>query len=195
MRSAAAAGIAEPQQARQELAKVYDTLLPCRPGSFMRDDRWWDAVLYDPAYRRAGSAPLRCLLAEDASDPRGYALYAASPNWDEDGIPAGTIRIWELMAEGPAAAAALRRDLLSRDLTRKVVAENRPVDDPLLHLLADPRRARARFRDGPWIRLIDLPAALTRRMQCGDRGDRRALSLEHGPLAVAGGGTGRSRGG
>jgi predicted acetyltransferase len=47
------------------------------------------------------------------------------------------------------------------------VAENRPVDDPLLHLLADPRRARARFRDGIWIRLIDLPAALTQRPHAG----------------------------
>ncbi|HUK69354.1 MAG TPA: GNAT family N-acetyltransferase [Streptosporangiaceae bacterium] len=155
--------IAEPRRARQELAKVYDALLPYRPGSFIRDDRWWDAVLYDPGYRRDGSTPLRCLLAEDASGPRGYALYAASPHWDDDGIPGGTIRIRELMADGPAAAAALWRDLLSRDLTGSVVARNRPIDDPLLHLLADPRRARARFRDGLWIRLVDLPAALTQR--------------------------------
>jgi predicted acetyltransferase len=67
------------------------------------------------------------------------------------------------MADGPAAAAGLWRDLFSRDLTGEVAAWNRPTDDPLLHLLADPRRARARFRDGLWVRLVDLPAALTKR--------------------------------
>ena len=39
----------------------------------------------------------------------------------------------------------------------------RPADDPIQHLLADPRRTRTRVSDGLWIRLIDLPEALTRR--------------------------------
>ena len=155
--------VADPQRSRRELAKVYDTLLPSRPGLFARDDRWWDAALYDPDYRRHGRAPLRCVLAEDSAGPRGYVLYAASPHWDEDGIPAATIGIRELMADSPAVVAGLWDDLLSRDLTGEVVAWNRPVDDPLLHLLADPRRARARFRDGLWVRLVDLPAALAKR--------------------------------
>lgn len=155
--------IGEPQLLRPELAKVYDATAPGRPGMFGRDRRWWDAALYDPAYRRDGTGPLRCLLAEDPSGPRGYALYAASPRWDDDGIPAAAIRIRELLADSPAAAAALWRDLLSRDLTGEVVAWNRPADDPLLYLLADPRRARVRTHDGLWIRLVDVPAALTKR--------------------------------
>ena len=155
--------IADPGAVRPELAKVYDLLLPGRPGAFARNDRWWDAALYDAGYRRRGAAPLRCLLAEDSGGPRGYALYSASPRWDEDGIAAGTIMIRELMADGPAAAAALWRDLLSRDLTAEVSAWNRPVDDPLLHLLADTRAARARMRDGLWVRLVDVAAALPQR--------------------------------
>ncbi len=155
--------IAEPDRVRRELAKVYDALLPCRPGLFARDERWWDAVLFDPGYRREGRGPLRCVLAEDSAGTRGYVLYSASPHWDADGIPYATIGIRELMADGPAVTAGLWRDLLSRDLTGEVVAWNRPVDDPLLHLLADPRRARARLRDGLWARLVDLPAALTKR--------------------------------
>jgi predicted acetyltransferase len=155
--------IADPHGMRGELAKVYDTFLPGRAGLFARDERWWDAVLYDPGYRREGSGPLRCVLAEDPAGLRGYVLYSATPHWDKDGIPSATIGIRELMADGPAVSAALWRDLLSRDLTGKVVAWNRPIDDPLLYLLADPRRARARFRDGLWVRLVDLPAALTKR--------------------------------
>ena len=39
----------------------------------------------------------------------------------------------------------------------------RPADDPLLHLLADPRRARACVSDGLWVRVIDVPGALRQR--------------------------------
>jgi len=155
--------IADPQQARLEITKVYDAMIPGRPGLFARDDRWWNAALHDPEYRREGTAPLRCLLAEDTAGPKGYALYAAAPSWDEDDLPAGIIRIRELIAESPPAAAGLWRDLLSRDLTGEVMAPNRPVDDPLLHMLADPRRARVRMHDGLWIRLVNVPAALSGR--------------------------------
>ena len=44
----------------------------------------------------------------------------------------------------------------------------RPVDDPLRYLLADRRRVRARLSDGLWLRLADLPAALTGRCYAGD---------------------------
>ena len=44
-----------------------------------------------------------------------------------------------------------------------MTARLRPVDDPLLHLLADARRARPRVSDGLWVRIIDVPGALTAR--------------------------------
>jgi predicted acetyltransferase len=155
--------ITEPDTVRPELAKLYELLLPSRPGSFARNDRWWDAALHDPEYRRKGATPLQCLLAEDSSGARGYALYSASSHWDEDGIPGGTIRVRELMADGPTATAALWRDLLSRDLVGQLVAWNQPIDDPVLHMLADPRAARVRTRDGLWARLVNVPAALRQR--------------------------------
>jgi predicted acetyltransferase len=37
------------------------------------------------------------------------------------------------------------------------------IDDPLLHLLAVPRSAQARRKDNLWVRLVDLPAALSSR--------------------------------
>jgi Sterol carrier protein domain/Acetyltransferase (GNAT) domain len=67
------------------------------------------------------------------------------------------------MADGPAATAALWRDLLNRDLVGRLVAGNQPTDDPVLHMLADPRAARVSVRDALWVRLIDVPAALRQR--------------------------------
>jgi predicted acetyltransferase len=152
-----------PPEATASMAKVYETVLPTRPGLYGRDDRWWSSVVDDPEWAREGSSPLRCLLAEDSSGPRGYALYAGKPSWGDDGLPAGTVVVHELMAADPAAAALLWTDLLNRDLVGETAAYLRPVDDPLLYLLADSRRARVRVSDGLWARLVDLPRALAQR--------------------------------
>jgi predicted acetyltransferase len=158
--------ITDPLGALLELAKVYDAVLPSRPGLFGRNDAWWRRAIYDPAEERKGASPLRCLLAEDASGPRGYALYSGVDHW-ADFLPENVLTVRELMAVDPAASAALWANLLSRDLTSEFRVERRPVDDPLLYQLADPRRARPQLNDGLWVRIVDVPAALARRRYSG----------------------------
>jgi predicted acetyltransferase len=160
--------LAEPEAALPELAKVYDAMLPTRPGFFGRNEAWWRSVIYDPADERdrEGVSPLRCLLAEDASGPRGYALYSGAGTWT-DFLPENVLKVRELMAVDPAASAALFTDLLSRDLTSEFRVQRRPVDDPLLYQLADPRRTRPALSDGLWVRIVDVPRALAgRRYSC-----------------------------
>ena len=157
----------QPADARAELAQVYDAVHPHRPGMMARDDRWWTAILADPEYERRGMSRQKCLLAADGSGPRGYALYRTRPDRDDDGLPYGRLAVSELFAADGAATAALWADLLTRDLIGEVTAGRRAVDDPLLDMLADRRRARAYLSDGLWVRLIDVPAALTsRRYSC-----------------------------
>jgi predicted acetyltransferase len=151
--------IVEPEAAAASLKQVYDAIRPTRPGMMSRSPAFWDVVLADPPFFRDGNSPQRCLLAADDSGPCGYALYSTKPDWKEG----ATIDVDELFAADHATLAALWADLASRDLAGRVTAGSRPVDDPLLHLLADPRRTRARYTDGLWIRLIDLPAALAAR--------------------------------
>ena len=158
--------IGPPAELRTELAKVYDSARPQRPGMMARDERWWESVLDDPEFWRRGMSPLKCLLASDDSGPRGYAVYRTKPDWDDDSLPYGSISVQELVAADGAAMAALWADLLSRDLIGETTARQRPVDDPLLDMLADRRRARAYLTDGLWIRLIDVPAALRSRRYC-----------------------------
>ena len=183
--------ITEPQAALAELAKVYDTLLPTQPGFFIRNESWWNHIVEDPDEGRPGSAPLRCVLAEDDTGPRGYALYSGRGRWDEDTfLPDAALDIRELAATDPAATAALWSDLLSRDLVSEVTARLRPVDDPLLHLLADARRARPQVSDGLWVqdhRRAGGPdrAAVRGPARPGHRGHRRDVPVERGPVAGA----------
>jgi predicted acetyltransferase len=153
----------EPTQAQAQLARVFDAVFAHQPGMLARDDRWWRYLLTDVEALRGGMSPLYCLLAEDDAGPRGYVLYRTKAGWDSDHLVAGQLVIRELYATDPAATAALWTDVLSRDLVGEVSAPTRPADDPLLALLADPRRARGSLRDALWLRLVDVPAALTRR--------------------------------
>jgi predicted acetyltransferase len=154
---------APPGELRAELAKVYDAAVPHRPGMMARDERWWQNTLDDAEFRRRGMSVQRCLLAGDDAGPRGYALYRTKPDWDGDGLPYGSLSVRELIATDAAAAAALWGDLLTRDLIGEVAVRSRPVDDPLLDMLADRRRARPYLSDGLWVRLIDVSAALRQR--------------------------------
>jgi predicted acetyltransferase len=154
--------IAEAADALPELAKVHDTVLPSRPGFFARNDAWWRSVIFDPAEDRDGQSPLRCLIAEDDSGPRGYALYAGQDRW-EDFLPLNVLTVRELIAADAGASAALYGNLLSRDLTSEFRMSRRPVDDPLLYQLADPRRSRPMLNDSLWARIVDLPRALAGR--------------------------------
>jgi predicted acetyltransferase len=160
--------LAAPESVRAELAKVYDTALPTTPGMIARDEVWWNRVLATADEGQADSDPLRCLLAEDDDGPRGYAIYSGTSRWDgETFLADSSMNIREMLGTDPAATAAIWTDLLSRDLTTEFTAELRPADDPLLYMLADPRRARPRVSDGLWVRLIDVPRALAlRRYAC-----------------------------
>jgi predicted acetyltransferase len=156
--------IAEPLSARAELAKVYDLALAERPGLYARTEPWWDRLLTDLHSEDGSSQQIRCVLAEDDSGPRAYAVFTSTECWDEDaGLPRGVLEVSEALATDPAATAALWDNLLSRDLVSEFHARMRPVDDPLLYLLADPRRVRSVVSDGLWVRLVDVGRALAQR--------------------------------
>jgi predicted acetyltransferase len=155
--------IVDPKSAVSSLKCVHDAVRATRPGMMSRYKAYWDVMLEDPEFLREGSTPTHCVLAEDGSGPRGYALYSAKPTWGPDGLPAQVLTVRDLFSIDRDATLALWADLLSRDLVGEVEVRSRPLDDPLLHELADPRRTRASYTDGLWIRLVDLPAALTQR--------------------------------
>ncbi len=141
---------------------VYAAVRAARPGMPLRVGEGRARALHDPPSQREGASELRCALAEDADGVRGYTLFATRPSW-HDGSASGTVRVRELLAVDPAAHAACWRFLLGIDLMDRVVHINLAEDDPVLHLLADPRRAQPVLQDALFVRLVDLPAALTGR--------------------------------
>ena len=101
-------------------------------------------------------------IADGPAGAEGYALYAPVQRWT-DSIPSGTVQLRELVATTPAVAARLWRFLLDLDLMKELRAFGVAPDDPVLHLLAEPRSAKPTLKDNLWFRLVDVPAALAGR--------------------------------
>jgi predicted acetyltransferase len=144
--------------AAERLAPAYEAVRTQRPGMLSRSPGWWAAALYDPEKRRDGAGRLRAAVLGD----QGYALYAYKEVWGEAGV-AGELRVRELVAGRPVAAAALWGFLLELDLVRRVTWELAPADEPLPHMLDNNRAVTARLGDALWVRLVDAPRALRER--------------------------------
>jgi predicted acetyltransferase len=154
--------LADPKDAVAEMKAVYEAMRPTRPGMLTAHDGWWNAHVTDPVFMREGNSPQVCVIAEDETGTRGFALYVVKPEW-ANGLPEQVLTLRDLYWTDPSACAALWTDMLSRDLVAEVRARVRPVDDPILHMLVDPRRARTRVFDGLYVRIVDLPGALMSR--------------------------------
>jgi predicted acetyltransferase len=141
----------------EHMRATYERVRGERPGMLDRPGAWWEARLHDPESDRKGAQPLQALAVPD-----GYALYAVRGDRDEDG-PAGEVTIRELVAATPAAGALLWDFLLDQDLTRTITWSMAPADEPLWLMLTDPFAVRLVVQASLWVRLVDVPAALSAR--------------------------------
>jgi predicted acetyltransferase len=150
-------------EALERLRPVYDRFALETPGMFSRTRAWWNArVLSDPESRRRGGGALQCVVIELDGRPAAYALYRLSLSF-EAGVSAGAVDVVEAIGNSPAATREVWRYLLDVDWMARLRAWLLPVDHPLFFLLAEPRRLHFRLRDGLWVRLVDLEAALAGR--------------------------------
>jgi predicted acetyltransferase len=136
------------------LEEVYDRYRRAQPGALSRPHRWWASG--------AGQAPVspapRYVAVHRAADgvPDGYASYSV-------GEPA-TLTVDETVAADDAVFAALARFVLGHDLVTEVVFRHFPPEHPLRWQLADFRAGQVGDdTDWLWVRLLDVPRALTAR--------------------------------
>lgn len=149
-----------PAAARADIEKVFAAVLATRPGLYARTPARWNAMLADDESARRGASTLRCLIVEDDAGPRGYALFRLKADYTDHDVPDGEVQLKDLFGLDPAAYALLWRQVLDRDLCSHVYASSRPADDPIMHLLAEPRMLNAGWLDELWVRVVDAGRAL-----------------------------------
>jgi predicted acetyltransferase len=141
--------LVRPAEHRGELAAIHERWRRQVPGGMVRPPVLWDQ-----------------LLAETKTfaflHPDGYALCQM------DGTNPRVLQVGELRALTSEAHVVLWRALLGLDLMEKVIITTH-ADDPLPHLLTDPRLARTTGRqDALWLRIMDVAAALEARAYHGE---------------------------
>ncbi|NYH55417.1 putative acetyltransferase [Nocardiopsis arvandica] len=154
--------LADPEQVRPDLERVHREVAAVQAGRFQRAEHWWDRTLRDLPEQRGGGGPLRAVVVSGPGGPLGYALYRTRNRWERDGSH-GEVHVQEVTATAPAAWTALYEHLFNRDLVGEVLFASLAVDDPLHHLLADRGRAVPTLYTSLWVRLVDVPAALSER--------------------------------
>jgi predicted acetyltransferase len=150
-------------QARPLLENVYDQVRTTAVGWPDRRPEHWTVRLADYPHRRGGATSLRFAVHRDGDGrATGYALYRHGSVPDGLGGSAGVVQVAELAALSRQAYAALWRFLAGIDLVTWIDYEG-AVDEPLPHMLADPRAVRSAPVDRLWIRLADVDRALAGR--------------------------------
>jgi predicted acetyltransferase len=163
----------EPHKAADVMAGVYDRVCALTPGMFERSREWWEAhTLADPEYEREGGGPMFRVVWELDGRAEGYALYRIHDNWDS--TPRGHVYVFEAIGTGPLATREIWRFLIGMDLVAHIRAGAQPAVHPLLMMLAEPRRLRARLGDGLHARIVDLKGALEARSYAAEG----AITLE-----------------
>ena len=150
-------GLVDAATAREVWPLVHEQARRSRVGELSPQPDQWSG-LSDEANGTDG--PLRHLVHRD---PQGRADGIAGYRlpWSADVAGAGTLVVEAFQALGPDAYRALWELLSDVDLTRRVVAPCRPVDEPLRWMLRNPRALRTtRQSDALWLRVLDVPAAL-----------------------------------
>ncbi|GAB7047926.1 GNAT family N-acetyltransferase [Catenuloplanes indicus] len=153
-----------PLSLRTEITEVFEAVRPGRPGWSSRPGAWWDHRLDDAAWIRGRDTALRAVVREGEHGVDGYALWRVTDgeNPDNPRISA-TLVVKELVAATAAVRLDLWRFLFGVDLIAHVAYHRAPVDEPLLYLADDPGWLGTRWEHGLWLRVLDVPAALSAR--------------------------------
>ncbi len=150
-------------QARAVLPELYDRWRRVTPGVVDRGDDRWQLALLERDWSRQGRSGLFHLVHAD-----GYISYRMGRGEDVHGH-GKVASIVDYVVCSPDAHAGLWQVLLSLDLCSKIETDRVPLDDPLRHLLTDPRQVTTTaLSDGLWTRPLDVAALLAARRYAVD---------------------------
>jgi predicted acetyltransferase len=108
---------------------------------------------------------LRFAVCSGQDGDDGYLVYkVVRGSWDRGVERPTVLEVLDLWAANERAWADLWGFALRVDLVGEVVAEGRPLDEPLEWLMVDRRAVYVEdLADETWLRLLDVPAALAAR--------------------------------
>ena len=135
------------------LVGIYREYRENRTGEVHRGKPMWDAGILAPAKPEETRS---VLVYEEDGELQGYAIYRSGPGeapWPE---PSHKLEIDDIAWLTPQAYRAFWQNFATMQLVNKIVWHNVAPDDPLPHLLLEPRMLRNRSSEQLLARIVDL---------------------------------------
>ncbi len=155
------------QVEREEFGEVAATVFAAarrrQAGQIDRDARWWNRVLGRDGYAPMEGLPHNWFVHDGDDGPDGLLAWKASGHY---GLvpPWGTAEVWDLTSASDLAYQNLWSYLSGIDGVDQISLSNRSIDEPVRWLLGDARTlVMTQQVDFVWLRLLDVPAALSAR--------------------------------
>jgi predicted acetyltransferase len=184
-------------EAAQLFPPIFEANRRVTPGFYTRSKSWWEVeVLADFKWSRRGFDRKFFALHETDGKPDAYAIYRAKHEW-ANSVPGTELHVQEIMALDGSVLREMWRFIFGIDLIKRITTRAGSAQDPLLLMLAEPRRLNMRTRDGMWLRVVDVVAALEARTYAADGSVVVDIRDEYMPAAggrfrlTTSGGTGR----
>jgi predicted acetyltransferase len=154
--------LVDARDALDYMRAIWEVVRRQRPGMLSRSRDWWDQRrVNDPPFLKNHPVLQRAVLELDG-ELAGYALYRQRGGW-ENGVAASELDVIEAFGATPVATREIWRYLFGIDLVRWINHPLAPIDHPLVMLVGEPARLHMRVKDGLWLRLVDVEAALAKR--------------------------------
>jgi predicted acetyltransferase len=158
--------LVQPAEAWEAVQTVFEDFHRTTRGSVARPDFY--RPILTASFDFADQAPNKLLRAavhlDGAGRPDGYVLYRPERTGEHHAID-----VVDLVALTPAAYLRIWRFLADHDLVHQVRWNGAPVDDPLEWALVDPHlRKVTKIEDFLWVRVLDVPTALSARQWGAD---------------------------
>ncbi|MFI7505150.1 GNAT family N-acetyltransferase [Streptomyces sp. NPDC049687] len=153
---------AGPRAGLEVCEAVYARTVAGRPGMLGRRPGWERLWVVEAEAGKDGASPLQCVLAERDGEVTGFARFRVRIDYTDAGHN-GQVLLEDLAGLDPVSEAALWRFLFGIDLTTSLKVRGRPLDEAWQYQVSDIRRCGLKVRDGLYVRLVDVGAALEER--------------------------------
>ena len=139
------------------LDDIYSRFTAPRTGYLIRDKFKWETGVLNPP-SAPGIVQDKIVYEEDGM-PLGYVVYRVEPQFNDLGL-AHKISIKDMAWLSISAYYGIWNYFTRMDLTHKIHWIQMPPDDPIPHLLLEPRKLNIKSGNGFLARIVDLEKAI-----------------------------------
>lgn len=141
------------------LDRIYREFTLPRTGYLIRDRFKWETGKLAPA---APGVVIDKVVYEEAGDARGYVIYTVEPYLSSAGF-GHRVTIKEMAWLSISAYYSLWNHFTNMRLAQNIMWMQVPLDDPMPHLLLEPRKLNIKSGNGFLIRIVDVEKAIPMR--------------------------------